>query len=101
MCQAQRSGVRAERVVRLDGFGDEIRTRRLRALVNDLPEIAVGPAVEAAGPYGSQIVRDEVSADRVALVDYGPQRAGCGLPSESVRVAQAGCIHPARAGRRV
>ena len=46
--ETERRGMRAERVVGHDRFRDEIGPRRLHALVDVLPVVAVRPAVERA-----------------------------------------------------
>src|ERR1700744_240975 len=64
-----------------------------------LAVIAIGPAIEGAVLDRGHVVRHEVAADLVALIDRGPERAARRLPAESVRVAQARGEDPVRAGR--
>src|SRR5450432_354361 len=87
--QAERSGVRAQRVVGRNRLGHQVRSGGLHPLVDVLPVIAVRPAVEAAVAHRGQIVRHEIAAELVAFVGHGPERAAAGLPAEAVRVPQA------------
>src|SRR6185503_12846781 len=89
-CEAERGDVGAEGVVGLDRLGDEVGALRLDALVDVRAVVAVGPAVEGAVAHSSEVVRHEVVAELVSLIDYRIQRAGLRLPGEAVRVAQAG-----------
>ena len=81
--------MRAEGVVRLDGFCHPIRPRRLHPPIDVLAEIAVRPAIEAAVLYRGQVVRHQIGADLVTLVDDGPQLAAVRFPLQPGRVAQA------------
>jgi hypothetical protein len=87
--EPERGDVAAERVIRLDRFRDQVRPRRLHALVDVRAVVAPRPAVEAAVADRREIVGNEIIAQLVALVDDRPQRAALRLPGESVRVAQA------------
>ena len=95
--QAQRGHVGTQRVVGDDGLRHQVGTLRLHPRIQVLAEVAVGPAVEAALPYRGQVVRDQVVADLVALVDDGPQLAGDRFPLQAGRVAQAGGVDAAAA----
>ena len=64
--------MRAEPIVGHECFCNEIGPLLLHALVEMLAEIAVGPAVEAAILYGREVVRGEIVAKFVALVDDRP-----------------------------
>ena len=89
--QAERRGMRAERIVRHDRLCDEVGPRRLRPHIDMLAVIAVGPAIEAAVLDGGHVVGNEVAADLVALVDDDPKLAALRVPGQAVRVAQARC----------
>jgi hypothetical protein len=54
-----------------------------------LPVIAVRPAIKAALADRGQIVGDEIVAELVALVDYGPEDVAAGVEGEAVGIAQA------------
>ena len=79
----------AERVVGSDGSGDQVGTLRLDARIDVLAPVTIGPPVEAAILDGGQIVWRHVIAEFIALVHYGPQRAGRGLEGHAIGVAQA------------
>src|SRR3954468_7008589 len=87
--EPERCGVRPERVVGDDRLRDEIRARRLYAIVDVRTEVAVRPAVESAVVNGGQKVRHEIVAEQVALIDNGPELTRLRLPGETVRIAQA------------
>jgi hypothetical protein len=82
--------MRPERIVRLDCLGDQVGPLRLDAIVDMLAVIAVRPAVEAALLYRGHVVRYEVAADLVALVDDDPELAAFRIPGQAVRIAQPG-----------
>ncbi|SOZ09699.1 protein of unknown function (plasmid) [Cupriavidus taiwanensis] len=86
--QAERGGMRAHGIVRHDGPGHQVWCRRLHALVHMLAVVAVGPAIEAAVAHRGDVVRHQVAADLVALVDGGPQHARDRLPRHAIGVAQ-------------
>ena len=86
--QPQRSGMRAQRVVRHQGAGDQLRLLWRYAFVHVLTVVAVGPAVEAAVLDGGHVVRHQIAAEFVAFVDHGPEPA-VRCPSEAVGIAQA------------
>jgi hypothetical protein len=71
--QPERRDVVAERVVGHDRILDHVLRRRLNPLVDVLAEVAVGPAVETAVLHRGQVIRHEIAAELVALVDHGPQ----------------------------
>src|SRR4051812_44960362 len=99
--EAERGDVGTERIVGLDGLGDEVGALRLDALVDIGTVVAVRPAVEGAVAHGGEVIGHEVVAELVALIDYCPQRAGLRLPGEAVRVAQARGEDAVRTGFRV
>ena len=70
--QAERGSMRAQCIVRDDGTLDQIRALGLHALIDVLAEVAVGPPVESAVLHRGHVVRHQVAADLVALVDGGP-----------------------------
>src|SRR6185437_12847481 len=98
--QAERSGVAAERIVRLDRPRDRLLVLR-HAVIHRLPPVAVGPAVEAAVADRGEIVRRRLVAETVALVDHRPERARVRLPCEAHRIAQAGRKDAALAARQI
>src|SRR3954470_20834772 len=87
--EAERGDMVAERVIRLDCLGDEIGALGLPAGVHMSAVIAVRPAVEGAVAHRGQIVGNEIAAELVALVRHRPQLTARGLPTHSVRIAQA------------
>src|SRR5690349_18280941 len=91
--------MRTQCIVGHDGLGHEIRTLRLHALIYMRAVIAVGPSVEAAALHAGEIVGDEIAAELVPLIDYGPQRIGLRLPREPIWIAQAGCEYARLTGR--
>ena len=92
--QAQRRGVRAERVVGHARLFHKLRPRRLNALVHMLAEPAVRPAVEGTVLHRGQVVGHQVAAQLIALVHHRPQRAGARHPCHAVGVAQAAGVRP-------
>src|SRR3546814_11553929 len=82
--------MRAQGVVRADRRGDLLRLLRLRARVDGLPPIAVGPAVEAALAHRGEIIRNEIGTDLVAFVHDRPALARSRLDGERGGVAQTG-----------
>src|SRR5262245_37312389 len=56
--------------------------------IDTVAPIAVRPAVKATIDDRREVVRHEVTAELVALVDHRPECAGLGLPYHTVRVAQ-------------
>src|SRR5580700_3573535 len=56
-----------------------------------LAVVAVRPSIEGAVFHGRQVVRDQVRAKFVTLVDDGPERAALRLEGQSVWVAEAAC----------
>jgi hypothetical protein len=82
--------VRPERIVRLDRLGNEVGPLRLDAIIDVLAKIAVRPAIEAAIQHRSHVIRHQVAADLVALVDDDPELTALRIPRQAVRIAQAG-----------
>ncbi len=89
--QPQRCDMARQRVIRRDRLRDEIGTRRDHAPVDMLAVIAPGPAVKPALANGGQIIRHEIAAELVALVDDGPELAGFRMEVQPVRIAQTRC----------
>ena len=77
--KAQGCDMGAQRVIRRDGLRDQVGSLRLDARIDVLAVIAVRPAVEGAVLHRRQIIRHQIGAEFVALVDDGPQRAGLRL----------------------
>jgi hypothetical protein len=71
--QAQRGGVRPQRVVGHECRGHQIGRCGRHPGIDMLAEVAVGPAIEAAVAHRGQVVGHQVAAQFVALVDHGPQ----------------------------
>ncbi len=84
--------MRAQRVVRRDAGGHLVRVLRAHAIIDVLPPVGVGPAVEAAFLNRCQVVRHQVFAQFVAFVDYRPQLTGFRLYRHCGGVAQAGGV---------
>src|SRR5260370_41385569 len=93
--------MRAERVVRRNSFRHQIGPLWRNAVVDMLAEIAVGPAIETAVLYRGHVIRHQIIAELVALVDGDPQRAALRLPTRPVRIAKAGGEHAPLAGRTI
>ncbi|MCY1503719.1 hypothetical protein D9M68_378570 [compost metagenome] len=70
--QAQRGGVGAERIVRLDRARHQFGFLRPHPLVDMLPVPAIGPAVESAVPDRGHVIGNEIGPEFVALVDGNP-----------------------------
>src|SRR6185503_13988748 len=87
--QPQRGDMRAHREVGGNRSRDEVRARRLHPDVQMLAEVTVGPAVEPALANRSDVVRNQVAADLVTLVDRGPQRPAPRVERDPDGVAQA------------
>src|SRR5689334_16321627 len=90
---SERSDVIAEGIIGQDCLCDQLRVLRLHAIVNVLSPVAEGPAIEGTLLHRGQIIRHQVTAELVALIDNGPQLAGLRLPTHPVRIAQAGSEH--------
>ncbi len=99
--EAEGRGVGAERVVGCDRLGHEIGPLGLGPRVHMVAPVAVGPAIEGAVLDGGQIVRRQVVADLVALVDDRPEHAALGLEGHADGIAQAGREEPFPAGREI
>ena len=78
----------AESVIRFDRFGDEIRSLAFFARVFDLAEVRIRPAVESAVFNARQIIRNQIVAEQIALIDDRPQSLGWRLPIHADGVAQ-------------
>src|SRR5262249_25091653 len=89
--KSQRGDVRSQRVVGHGCLGNELGTLRIDPLVDVLAEVAVWPAVEGVALDRGQVVRDQIAAEFVALVDNRPEHARLWIPVEPVRIAQAAC----------
>src|SRR5690349_19476977 len=75
--------------------------RPLHPDVHMLAEVTVRPAVESTLANRGDVVRDQVTADLVALVDRGPQRPAPRVERDPDGVAQAAGELARRAGARV
>ena len=78
-----------ECVVRLERSRNQVRPRRLYASIDNLPVVAVWPAIKTAVAYRRHVVGYEVASQFVALVDGSPEHAAFGLPCQPDRIAQA------------
>src|SRR5258708_31889358 len=85
--------MRAQRVIRRNSFRHQIGPLWRNAVVDMLAEIAVGPAIEAAVLYRGHVIRHQIIAKLVALVDGDPQCPALRLPTRPVRIAKAGGEH--------
>ena len=91
--------MRSQRIVRHDRLRHEIGLLRRDPHIHMLPKVAVRPAVEPAFFHRRQVVRHQVVANLVALVDDCPERICRLLPTHAVRIAQTGCEDALRAAR--
>ena len=87
--KAERGGVQAESVIRLDRLGDEVRSLAFFARVFILAEIRERPAVKLSFFDTGQIIGHEIVAEQIALVDNRPKSFGLGLPVHTDGIAQA------------
>src|SRR6185437_11578958 len=85
---AERRDMGAQRIIRRNGFRDEIRPLRLYARIDMLAVIAVRPSVESAVLYRGHVIGHEVGSDLVPFVDDGPERAALWLEGQAVGIAQ-------------
>src|SRR5688572_20266659 len=69
---AQRSGVRSERKIRDDRFGDKIGLLRLDARIQVRAEVAVRPTIEAALTDRGNVVGNKIIAEVVTLIHDRP-----------------------------
>jgi len=99
--QAQRRGVRSEGVVGHYSLRHQIRPLRLHPGIDMLAEIAIRPSVKRTFPERSHVIRRNIAAERVSLIDGHPQRARRWFPRETHRIAQARCESPLLARCRV
>src|SRR6202030_156660 len=53
-------------------------------------DVVPGPAVEATVAHAGDVVRRQIVAEPVALVDRGPEFAGRGVDRQADRIADAG-----------
>ena len=88
----------AQRVVGGDGRGDLVGILRSHAIIDVLAPVAIGPAVEAAFTHRGEVIRHQILAQFVPLVDHCPQLPGARLDRQCRRVAQAGGIGLVGAG---
>ena len=78
-----------EEDVGVDEFGLQLGVGAGVAGILVAADVPPGPAVEAAGFDGGDVVGDEVVAECVALVDGAPEFAGDGVDGEADGVADA------------
>ena len=88
--KAQRSGVRAERIVRLLHILLQIRALRLDAVVGQAP-IIPGPAIMAAEINRREVIGRGVRTQLIALIHGGPKIPRLGFIGETIGVAQTRC----------
>lgn len=86
---ADRCHVGAQCIVRTDRLGDEVGPLRIDPRVDILAEIAVGPSVKATVLDRRHVIRNQVRAEFVTLVNDGPKGRGLRFPTQSVGIAQA------------
>ena len=92
--QPQCRHMRAQRIVGRNRAGDQRRVLGMHPDVHVLAVIAVGPPVKAAVLDRGQIIRDQIVAQLVTLVDHGEQRLAAGVKGQPVGIAQSGGIKP-------
>src|SRR3981081_183062 len=80
--ESERCGVWAERVIRDDGALDQIRPLRMHARIDVLAVITEWPAVESPFPNRRDVIRHEIAAKLVALVNGDPELVCLRLPGE-------------------
>src|SRR5881394_2536045 len=81
--QAERGGVRPERIVGDDCLREHVGPGRLDANVDMIAVIAPRPAVEAAILYRGHVIRDQVVADLIALIDRNPELLAPWVPGDA------------------
>src|SRR6185437_16477759 len=84
--------MRPQAVVRADCRGDLLKILWLRASIDVLAPIAVGPPVERALMHCGQVIRNEVGADFVPLVHDRPYLARSRLSGEGRGIAKTGRV---------
>ena len=63
--------------------------------------VAVGPTIEPAVFHGSQVIRDQVRTELIALIDDGPQDPAFRLEGQPVRIAKATCENAPASARAI
>src|ERR1700683_1217633 len=91
----------AESVVGGERGSHALRILRLDVRVDMLPVVTERKAIEGPRMQRGHIVRRQVVAELVALVDRHPKGASVRLPRQAHGVAQSGGINGMRAGRAV
>ena len=87
--QTEGGDMGAESVVRFDRFSDEIRPLAFLARILDLAKIGKWPTVKSSFLNAREIIRDEIVAEQIALVDDRPKGFGLRFPIHSDGVAQS------------
>jgi len=94
--------VRSKRVIRHKGTGDQIRSLRMHTFVNVSAVVAIRPAVETVIADCGHIVRHQIAAEPVTLINGRPQHRLGMLPKrEPIGVTQPGRVTPMCAGAHV
>ena len=99
--EPQGRNVGAQRIVGDDSHFHQIGPLRLHARIEVLAVIAVRPAIERAVLHRSHVIRHEIGAEFVALVDDRPQGAALWLERQAVWVAESAREEPPAAGSAV
>src|SRR5258708_13824707 len=89
----ERSHVRIDQHVRNDDLRLQLRMFAHQSRVLMATDVVPGPPVEATLFYRRNVVRNQIVAQGVPLVDGAPQLAGSGLDSFPYAIANTGGIH--------
>src|SRR4051794_8888359 len=86
---------------RMNRRRDEVGPWGCYPIIHVLPVVAVLPAVERTFGHRGHIVRDEVAADLVSLINRGPESFDCRLTGHADRVTQPGGEYAAAAAYHI
>ena len=77
----------SQRVVGHDRASDQIGSLRFDARIDVLAIVAVRPSIEPAVAYGRHVIRYEIAAELITLVDGDPESAAVRLPRQTDWIA--------------
>src|SRR5690242_16877366 len=87
--QTERRDMGSQSIIGLDRFGDQIGPLAFLTRVFMLAEIGKWPTVKSSLFYARKIVRDEIVAEQIALIDDRPEGFGLRFPIHADGVAQS------------
>src|SRR5215208_1773364 len=90
-----------QRIIRFDCCGNQVGPLGFDAMINLLTVIAEGPPVKGAVANSGHVIRHQVAAELIALVDHRPQRAGLWFPCHAHWIAKPRREDPMAARVRV